>query len=68
MDLRYVIADVFTDTPLAGNAVAVFTDGSGVETDRMQKLARETNLSETVFVLQPESGGHARIQPIRTRE
>ena len=50
MDLRYVIADVFTDTPLAGNAVAVFTDGSGVETDRMQKLARETNLSETVFV------------------
>ena len=62
MDLRYVIADVFTDTPLAGNAVAVFTDGSGVETDRMQKLARETNLSETVFVLQPESGGHARIR------
>ena len=62
MDLRYVIADVFTDTPLAGNAVAVFTDGSGVETDRMQKLARETNLSETVFVLPPESGGHARIR------
>ena len=62
MDLRYVIADVFTDTPLAGNAVAVFTDGSGVETDRMQRLARETNLSETVFVLRPESGGHARIR------
>ncbi len=62
MDLRYVIADVFTDSPLAGNAVAVFTDGSGVETDRMQKLARETNLSETVFVLPPESGGHARIR------
>jgi trans-2,3-dihydro-3-hydroxyanthranilate isomerase len=62
MDLRYVIADVFTDTPLAGNAVTVFTDGSGVETDRMQKLARETNLSETVFVLRPESGGHARIR------
>ena len=62
MNLRYVIADVFTDTPLAGNAVAVFTDGSGVETDRMQKLARETNLSETVFVLAPESGGHARIR------
>jgi trans-2,3-dihydro-3-hydroxyanthranilate isomerase len=62
MNLRYVIADVFTDTPLAGNAVAVFTDGSGVETERMQKLARETNLSETVFVLAPESGGHARIR------
>ena len=40
----------------------MFTDGSGVETDRMQKLARETNLSETVFVLRPEIGGHARIR------
>ena len=62
MDLRYVIADVFTDTPLAGNPVAVFTDGRDVEADRMQKLAREMNLSETVFVLPPESGGHARIR------
>jgi trans-2,3-dihydro-3-hydroxyanthranilate isomerase len=62
MDLRYVIADVFTDEPLAGNAVAVFTDGRDVETEQMQKLARETNLSETVFVLPPESGGHARIR------
>jgi trans-2,3-dihydro-3-hydroxyanthranilate isomerase len=61
-DLRYVIADVFTDKPLAGNAVAVFTDGRDVETETMQKLARETNLSETVFVLPAESGGHARIR------
>ena len=61
-DLRYVVADVFTDTPLAGNAVAVFTDGRDVETEAMQKLARETNLSETVFVLPAESGGHARIR------
>ena len=60
--LRYVIADVFTDSPLAGNPVAVFTDCRDVETDRMQKLARETNLSETVFVLPPEQGGHARIR------
>jgi trans-2,3-dihydro-3-hydroxyanthranilate isomerase len=62
MDLRYVIADVFTDAPLAGNAVAVFTDGRDVETETMQKLARETNLSETVFVLPTESGAHARIR------
>jgi trans-2,3-dihydro-3-hydroxyanthranilate isomerase len=62
VDLRYVIADVFTDTPLAGNPVAVFTDGRDVETGRMQKLAREMNLSETVFVLPAESGGHARIR------
>ncbi len=60
--LRYVLADVFTDTPLAGNALAVFTDGRGVEADEMQRLARELNLSETVFVLPPESDGHARIR------
>ena len=47
---RYVIADVFTDEPLAGNQVAVFTDGATYEED-MQLIARETNLSETVFVL-----------------
>jgi trans-2,3-dihydro-3-hydroxyanthranilate isomerase len=61
-DLRYVICDVFTDSPLAGNPVAVFTDGRDVETERMQKLAREMNLSETVFVLPAENGGHARIR------
>ena len=60
--LRYVVADVFTDTPLAGNPVAVFTDGRGLETDEMQRLARELNLSETVFVLPAEAGGHARIR------
>ncbi len=60
--LRYVIADVFTDTPLAGNGLAVFTDGRGLETEQMQRLAREMNLSETVFVLPPESDGHARMR------
>jgi trans-2,3-dihydro-3-hydroxyanthranilate isomerase len=60
--LRYVVADVFTDTPLAGNQLAVFTDGRDVDDETMQKLAREMNLSETVFVLPPEDGGHARIR------
>src|SRR5205809_8005340 len=59
---RYVVADVFTDEPLAGNPVAVFTDARGLETDEMQRLARELNLSESVFVLPAESGGHARIR------
>ena len=59
---RYVVADVFTDTPLAGNPVAVFTDARELEEDEMQRLARELNLSETVFVLAPEAGGHARIR------
>jgi trans-2,3-dihydro-3-hydroxyanthranilate isomerase len=59
---RYVVADVFTDEPLAGNPVAVFTDARGLETDEMQRLAKELNLSESVFVLPAEQGGHARIR------
>jgi trans-2,3-dihydro-3-hydroxyanthranilate isomerase len=61
-EFRYVVADVFTDTPLAGNPVAVFTDARGLEADEMQRLAKELNLSETVFVLPAEQGGHARIR------
>jgi trans-2,3-dihydro-3-hydroxyanthranilate isomerase len=59
---RYVVADVFTETPLAGNPVAVFTDARALEDDEMQALARELNLSESVFVLPAEAGGHARIR------
>src|SRR5436189_4361993 len=59
---RYVVADVFTDTPLAGNPVAVFTDARGLELEEMQQLAKELNLSETVFVLPAEGDGHARIR------
>src|SRR5919204_2465485 len=60
--LRYVVADVFTDRSLAGNQLAVFTDGRDVDVETMQALARELNLSETVFVLPAEDGGHARIR------
>jgi trans-2,3-dihydro-3-hydroxyanthranilate isomerase len=59
---RYVVADVFTDTPLAGNGLAVFTDARGIPEAKLQPLARELNLSETVFVYPPESDGHARIR------
>ena len=59
---RYLVSDVFTDTPLAGNPVAVFTDARELEEGQMQRLARELNLSETVFVLPSEEGGHARIR------
>jgi trans-2,3-dihydro-3-hydroxyanthranilate isomerase len=59
---RYVVADVFTDTPLVGNALAVFTDGRGLGDEEMQRLARELNLSESVFVLPAEAGGDARIR------
>jgi len=60
--LRYVVADVFTDTALTGNQLAVFTDGREVDDETMQRLAREMNFSETVFVLPAEAGGHARIR------
>jgi len=60
--LRYVVCDVFTDTPLQGNQLAVFTDGREVDDALMQQLAREMNFSETVFVLKPEGDGHAKIR------
>ncbi len=60
--LRYVVVDVFTDRPLAGNQLAVFTDARGVDAETMQALALEMNFSETVFVLPPEKDGNVRIR------
>src|SRR5689334_10202270 len=48
---RYVVCDVFTDSPLTGNPLAVFTDARDLDESTMQALAREMNLSESVFVL-----------------
>jgi trans-2,3-dihydro-3-hydroxyanthranilate isomerase len=45
--------DVFTTKPFAGNPLAVITDGDGLSRARMQAIAREMNLSETVFVQRP---------------
>src|SRR5438093_13750909 len=59
---RYVVADVFTDTPLAGNQLAVFTDARDIPEEQLQRLAREVNFSETVFVYPPAEGGHARMR------
>ena len=59
---RYVVADVFTDRPLEGNQLAVFTDARELPEARLQALAREVNFSETVFVYPPEEDGHARIR------
>ncbi len=60
--LRYVLVDVFTNKPLEGNQLAVFTDARGITSEQMQRLAREMNLSESVFVLPAEQGGDARIR------
>src|SRR6516165_2008975 len=63
---RYVVIDVFTDVPLAGNQLAVFTDARDLTDDDMQSLAREMNFSESVFVLPPTTAdADARI-PIFT--
>jgi len=55
--LRLLQVDVFTRVPLAGNPVAVLLDAEGVGTDEMQAIARETNLSETTFVLPATRAG-----------
>jgi trans-2,3-dihydro-3-hydroxyanthranilate isomerase len=60
--VRYVICDVFTDRPFAGNQLAVFTDARALDAATMQALAREMNFSESTFVLPQTEGGHARIR------
>ena len=59
---RYVVCDVFTDRPLAGNQLAVFTDARDLSEETLQPLARELNFSETVFVYPAEGDGHVRIR------
>ena len=49
----FVQMDVFTDSPFAGNPLAVFPEAAGITDEQMMKIAREMNLSETVFVLKP---------------
>jgi trans-2,3-dihydro-3-hydroxyanthranilate isomerase len=59
---RYFVVDVFTDTPLEGNQLGVFTDARGFSGERMQRLAREMNFAETVFILPAEAGGDIRMR------
>jgi trans-2,3-dihydro-3-hydroxyanthranilate isomerase len=59
---RFVIADVFTDRPFAGNQLAVFTDATKIAEEDLQPLAREMNFSETVFVYPGRGDGHAAIR------
>lgn len=58
--------DVFTDRALTGNALAVFLDGRGLSTEQMQALARETNLSETTFIM-PGDPAAERERGVRVR-
>jgi trans-2,3-dihydro-3-hydroxyanthranilate isomerase len=55
MKRRYVVADVFTDTPFLGNPVAVVLDAQGMNKAQMQQVAVEFGYSETTFVLPPDN-------------
>ena len=61
-DHRYVVVDVFTSEPLTGNQLAVFTDARAIPEERLQRLAREVNFSETTFVYPPEGDGNVRVR------
>ena len=54
---RYLQYDVFTDKPLAGNQLAVFTDTTGLTAEQMQAMTRETKFSECTFVQPAEAPG-----------
>lgn len=58
----YVVVDAFTRRPLDGNPVAVFFDSEDLTAHQMQRIANEMHLSETTFVLPPQSGGDAHIR------
>ncbi|AGZ46262.1 phenazine biosynthesis protein phzf family [Actinoplanes friuliensis DSM 7358] len=60
--MAYEIVDVFTDRPYAGNPLAVVFGGEGLAGDQMQLLAREFNLSETIFVLPSTAGATYRAR------
>lgn len=53
----YFVADVFTSTPLEGNQLGVFVDGRPFDDEEMQRLAKEMNFAETVFLLPAKEGG-----------
>ena len=59
---RFVVCDVFTDRPLEGNQLAVFTDARELPEELLQPLAREMSFSETVFVYPASGDAHARIR------
>jgi trans-2,3-dihydro-3-hydroxyanthranilate isomerase len=59
MALSYHTLDVFTDRRFGGNPLAIVHDADALDTPQMQTIARELNLSETVFVLKPENPAHS---------
>src|SRR3954451_11379487 len=64
---RYIHLDVFTDRRLQGNQLFVFTQPAGLDTETMQTMTRESNLSECTFVFPPEQAGTEHRVRIFTR-
>ncbi|MDO5613752.1 MAG: PhzF family phenazine biosynthesis protein [Paracoccus sp. (in: a-proteobacteria)] len=61
--LDFVICDVFTDRPFSGNPLAIVMDADGLSAAQMQIIARQFNLSETIFVIAPRDPAHtARVR------
>src|SRR2546427_6659645 len=58
----FLILDVFSEQPLEGNQLGVFTDAAAIPSELMQRLARELNFSETVFVLPGDGDSDARLR------
>ena len=62
MDLPFHTLDVFTDRTFGGNPLGVFPGAAHLPKPLMQRIAREMNLSESVFLGPAESGGAARVR------
>src|SRR5215213_9263004 len=58
---RFLQFDVFTNHAFCGNPLAVFPEAEGLSDEAMMQIAREMNLSETVFVLKPKEEGDTKV-------
>src|SRR5258708_36469096 len=62
MTYNFIQLDVFTDHAFGGNPLAVFPEAEGISDEQMQQIAREMNLSETVFVLPSDKEALRRLR------
>ncbi|MFM9105180.1 MAG: PhzF family phenazine biosynthesis protein [Chloroflexota bacterium] len=62
MTWKFTICDVFTERPLAGNQLAVFSDAAEIPEALLQPIAREINFSETVYLYPSTTGAHAKMR------
>ncbi|EAQ13669.1 trans-2,3-dihydro-3-hydroxyanthranilate isomerase [Maritimibacter alkaliphilus HTCC2654] len=58
----YLVYDVFTDRPFGGNPLAIIPNAAELPEERLQRIAREFNFSETVFLYPPEGEGVAKVR------